>query len=180
MKNFSFIKNINYKKAFSLSENLTVLVVLGVIILLTVPHVVKDRTLKNDRIALRKAVNTYDSILKKEFILSTGINNTNDLAQKIIRNNCIEIITGLFNTQGNQGCQSITTIDGINWNLSVPQEAIITLKGGTSSEVNAQDPNNFKVFYITFDIDQNRRELRILSPSNNVNVQKTIDFVTND
>ncbi len=168
----------SYKKAFSLSENLTVLIVLGVIIAITVPNVVKDRTIKNDKIALRKAIVNYQAVLKKELMSSTGMKNTALFSARVNTNNCNNIRMA-FNVSGHNGCE-FTTADGIKWNLNDPQKTIVALKGGEISDDNAANDSNLKVFYITFDIDQDKRDIRILSPSDIVNVQKTIDFVTND
>ena len=66
-------KKLNFKKAFSLAETLTVMTLIGIIVALTVPDMVKKRAIANDRIALKKAVGEYQNIVERGITENPGL-----------------------------------------------------------------------------------------------------------
>lgn len=159
------------KKAFSLTENITVLAILGVILVLTVPHMVTSNNAKSRRIAVRKAVTNYQSILNKEILTATGINTVNDfnIYLKGSDNSC-DRIRNRFQVKTANGCIFITE-DGIKWDLTTPSEAFIQL-GKDATGTGAINSNNniaskaysnadTTVFYIPFSVAN--RQVRILT-----------------
>ena len=144
-------------KAFSLTENLTVIFVMGLIIGITIPNMVKQRNIKNNRIAVRKAISSYNSILRKYMVSSTGIKSVNDL-DSVMRDNDCQKLRSNFNVKevySNNKC-IFTTQDDIVWNLDDPSFAMIGLKGVEYTDIsgrgNALKVDNFKVFAIPYDV----------------------------
>ena len=79
--------NKKLKNGFSLSENLTVLFVLGIIIVLTIPKLISSRTERNNRLLVRKVIVDYQGILDREIARATGITSTAALNARIRTSN---------------------------------------------------------------------------------------------
>ena len=149
------------KRAFSLTENLTVIFVLGLIIGITIPNMVKQRTIKQNKIAVRKALMEYHSLLRKNMSNYSGITTTADL-NKIItnnENNCSTLKKN-FLISSHTDCNFVTQ-DGMRWNATNPDKVIIGLKNKklTGANIykdltlaNAALDSNSTVFVIPYDI----------------------------
>ena len=122
----------NNKKGFSLSENLTVLFVLGIIITITVPKLIVSKKNTTNRLHVRKSIVTYQDIIEKAMIQSTGVRTIAGINTVLGNNNC-DYVNSKFKTVRNNGCDFITE-DGVHWNLrSGASDAIISV---SSSEPN--------------------------------------------
>ena len=157
MKN-EILRNNTNKKAFSLVENLVVITVTALIILITVPNVIQQRELKQNRISVRKSITLYNNVLNKYMIQSTAITRTAALNRIVSgnSNDCARIREEL-NVQDIQGNQCIfATADEIKWDFSNPDKVIIGLKKanfpGDLTKANAIDPNNLHVFLIPYQV----------------------------
>ena len=181
------------KKGFSLSENIIVISILGLIIAAVVPGIIHKRELRNDRIAVRKAVTLYQGIMEKGLIEHTGLRTGAILNNEIFNanNNCLNAdgsstISPIFDTTSVNNCY-FTTRDGIRWYIA-SDYVLIELRGGNTLELNAANLNtvngfannddNLKAFHITAQINNERIELfnNIL----NTNPVKTRNFIMND
>lgn len=167
----------NIKKAFSFSENLTVLMVLGVIIAITVPGLINDKNQKKNRILVRKAVTSYQKLLNEEYLKVTGIRNVNRF-NKILTCDKILAHYEAFNIDNTSLVCKFETSDGLNWDFSTPNKVILALNGEDAVADGAGNPKNLKVFYMTYEIDTDG--IKILPDVNGVDVSKTRDFIMND
>ena len=175
--------NKKLKNGFSLSENLTVLFVLGIIIAITIPKLVASRTERNNRLIVRKSIVTYQKILDNELVKATGLSTTADMNTRLrtTANDCSVVTRQLTLSQNNMDC-TFTTEDGIQWNLKNPSDAIISIKNLEPTYANAQADNR-TVFYIPFAVKN--RAVKVLNFDNTVNnlnnksdtVNKTRDFI---
>lgn len=170
------------KKAFSLVENLLVLTILGIVVAITVPQIVSRRTIRNNQIAVRKAILSYQNFLKDRAVSSTGLMNTQDLVNAVrgTGNDCAPA-REYFNVtvmDAANNCK-FTTSDEIRWDLSDPDSAVIGIRGEAPTDVSAQDVNNDKVFLVPFQYDRDAG-VQIMTSSNlalNAAIQKTNDFI---
>ena len=174
--------NKKLKNGFSLSENLTVLFVLGIIIALTIPKLISSRTERNNRLLVRKVIVDYQGILDREIARATGITSTAALNARIrtSNGNCSVVTSQLNLRQNNNNC-IFTTEDGVQWDLSNPSDAIISIKNLQPTYANAQADNR-TVFYVPFAV--RNRTVKVLTFDNTVplnnksdTVSKTRDFI---
>ena len=69
---------MNAKKAFSFIENMAIMTVLGIIIVLILPKLMNYQSRINKQLALRRAITTYQVVLTKELIGTSGLRTTDD------------------------------------------------------------------------------------------------------
>lgn len=158
------------KKGFTLSESLTVIFILGIIAVVTMPNLINKRERSNNRITLMKAVNTYKAIITDEYYKATGVTTINDFNDYLKKNDYSKITSKLNaqNTSCNSTSCTFSTADKVNWNVSTPNKVIVGLKG-TAINKNpdnlAKNTANEKVFYITFNTTNGH--IQFLSSINN-------------
>ena len=160
------ITDKKYKNGFSLSENITVLGVLGIIIVLTVPKLIASKNDGNNRLLVRKAVVTYQEILDKEFTKSTGIRTTTVLNNKISNANCGLVRNQLDLVSETNSC-IFTTKDGVRWNISSPSDAVISISSKEEPTYDNASNANSKVYYIPFAV--RNRSVNVLEFDSGIN-----------
>ena len=144
------------KKGCSLSENITVLFILGIIIAITVPKLITSRNEKNLRLQVRKLLVTYQGILDKELLKDTGVSASSTFNMNLKSSHCQRIKRN-FNVVTDNGCQ-FTTADGVRWDFGTygPTNLIISVRSDEPSLENAANPSNNTVFYIPCSVSSNR------------------------
>ena len=160
-------KKLAKKSGFSLSENLTVIAVLGIIVALTIPNLVRDNNQRRTRITVRKAVSNYESVLKKLLITATGINDTGDFNSYIQPNQCAKIRMNMdVELKSDTACVFITS-DGVKWDLTKPSEAYIQIAGTnvattaalTDAIKNESYSTKRTVYYVPFKVENKKLKL---------------------
>ena len=156
---------INSNKAFTLTEILSVVVILGIIATLIVPTLVKRNIEKTNRIKLKKAYAAYEKLVN-QLVIENNLRSNELLNDYITRNNCSNAYTYFKATEQN-GC-IFKTSDNLWWDIGVNgnfTKPIVAFKrADLNNPKNALTDNNYKAFYFTTNFDNNGI-LRILDTS---------------
>ena len=175
-------KQFTNKRGFSLAENLTVIAILGLLAAILIPAMMNSRNTAKDRVAVRKAVTTFQGILEKGLVTQTGLTNNVTLQTRIFGANCTDI-EDFFAVESHNNCY-FTTKDGIQWFIA-PTYALIKLKGvntdlnsETLASINAlaRNNNNLKAFHITYSITADR-QIQMFTNVGGTNPAKTRNFI---
>ena len=165
------------KQGFTIIENIAVLVIVGALVVLSLPHLINYNSNINKQIKVRKAVTNYQVILTKELLHATGIRNTEEFNEYLSSDNYSSIVDR-FNTKskncGSSNCNFITD-DGVTWNVTQPSMAVISLSDTDTPSLGlAADTNNKNVFYIPYEVINGRLKLLLSSNTANNQVQTAI------
>ena len=147
-------------KAFTLAELLSVLIILGVVAMITIPSTVNRVNKRANRTKLQKAMAAYDSVINKivveHNIRSLALLNQFDNAETRCSNikNYFKVVE---ERSGNHPCE-FKTADGVWWNVGEGvnlSKIIVAFKDTDLTVSNAVDETNEKAFYLQADFDRN-------------------------
>ena len=131
-ENLNRMKNLLYKKAFTLAEVIMVLAILGIVAAITVPATIKNTTDRANRVKVRKALTVYEALIEKTRIENNlqsleEINNwTNNDGNCTNGRKYFKIIKE-FNDNNTPSCKFMTS-EKLWWDISTISKPIISFK----------------------------------------------------
>ena len=143
------------KKAFTMAEALSVLILLGVVAAVTIPATVNRVTANQNRARIKKAIATYDSAVRL-MISENRITSTARLNNLMSANDCSRVYS-YFKAVESHGCIFKTT-DGVWWNMAVVSEPIVAFNRANVTEDAGRDLATNNAFCFNAEIDSNDRQ----------------------
>ena len=153
--------NKEFKKAFTMSEALMTLVLIGAIAAMTITALISHHRQTVAKVKVRKAITEYDSFLRRAQADNFMTVKTNaQLYNLIHQDNCAKIVDYITILEKN-GCK-FTTPDGIWWELVTDDNSILwAVAATTENDLNTIVKDNNKAtaykngawFYAAFDND---------------------------
>ena len=147
--------NLLKKSAFTLSETMIVVVVLGIIATLTIPALVNKQKESVAKTKVRKAMSAYELAIQK-MTIENDLKSVGALEEWANPDRECEDTRQYFKTVEGEGC-IFKTSDGLWWNISDIMHPVISLKkmdweieGQTPDDINekADNPDDYTAFYL--------------------------------
>lgn len=155
--NPNFGKNLKIKKGFTLAEVLVTLAILGVVAAITIPSITRNNLEKRNRVKIRKALASYESLVEKASIeyglksnaaLNNWANNDNQCTNGKQQFKISEV-------DADFPCVFKTT-DGLWWNIKNLDQTIVAFKQNDVTLYNAISRfSGYKAFMFVTEFDQN-------------------------
>ena len=142
-------------KGFTLIENIVIIFVLALVIAIALPQLVTIKSKTTKQLLLRKAITSYQVVLTKELISSTGIRTTNDF-DEYLSSDKYEAIIDRFNVKSKDCTQDsckFSTESDVYWDVTNPSKVVISLsKSENPTLALASNEKNTNVFLIPYEI----------------------------
>lgn len=117
-----------YKKAFTLTETIIVLLVIGIIAVVTVPQLVRHQIEVENKTKLKKSMSVYDMAIQRMVIENDfkSENQFDEWADSATKNDCRNT-SAYFKINSGSGCL-FRTADGVTWYIGNIRNPIISVK----------------------------------------------------
>ena len=151
------------KHGFTLSETLITVVILGVVAALTVPALVRQQTLKANRVKIKKAFANYETAVNK-MIIENNLGRSTTALNNYVKNdeNCSNAYK-YFKAVEKDGCRFMTS-DKLWWDVGEKgsmSKTMVAFKKEDLTVPNGTSNTNYKAFYFSTDFD-NKGSLRVM------------------
>ena len=151
------------KNAFTMSETLIVIVVLGIIAMLTLPNVYKKYLESVKRLKIKKAMKVYDFAVTK-MTIENDLKSSSALQEWASKDDCNNSVS-YFKTTKRSKC-TFRTSDGLWWNIDDMVRPVISFNKITddnldSIKANARDLDNNSAFVMVTSTDNSTGAFRV-------------------